>query len=60
MIVRIQIMKICIHCGSKRNLVPKKIEVYPSCRSVECHKKGDILRRKRKAVTQGDLGGKKK
>ena len=51
---------VCIHCGSKRNLVPNNVAVFPRCRSVECNKKGDVARRKRKAVTVEDLGGKKK
>ena len=51
---------VCIHCGSKRNLVPKNVAVFPRCRSVECNKKGDVARRKRKVVTVDDLGGKKK
>ena len=48
----------CIHCGSKQNLV-KSVENYPRCRSQECHKKGDVLRRKRKTVTVTDLKSKK-
>ena len=51
---------ICIHCGAKSNLIPKTVETYPRCRSIECHKKGDVTRRKRRVVTQADLGGKKK
>ena len=39
---------VCIHCGSKQNLVPKNIGTYPPrCRSLDYHKKGDVIRRKR-------------
>ena len=52
--------RICIHCGTKQNLVPKCIENYPRCRDKECNKKGDVLRRKRKSITGNDLSSKKK
>ena len=51
----------CVYIvGSEQNLVPKIIETYPQCRALDCHKKGDVIRRKRKAVTLNDIGKMKK
>ena len=43
---------ICIHCGTTKNLVPKVVENYPRCRAIECNKKGEVVRRKRKTVVE--------
>ena len=51
---------VCIHCGTKQNLVPKSVVNYPRCRARACSKLDEALRRKRKTVTASDLQQKKK
>ena len=52
--------KICIYCGGEGTgrTLEDSIQNYPKCRLCEC--KQDIPRRKRKAMTEGDLNSKKK
>ena len=50
---------VCIHCGTKQNLLPTSTETYPRCRGRACSKQGDVLRRKRKIITSNDLNQKK-
>ena len=54
------ISKICIHCGvsGTSRTLGNSVENYPKC--LECKAKPDILRQKRKIVTEKDLGNKKK
>ena len=54
------ISKICIHCGVSRTCrtLGNSVEYYPKC--LECKVKPDILRQKRKIVTEKDLGNKRK
>ena len=52
--------KICIYCGTKgtSRSLGNSTETYPKCES--CKEKPDVMRRKRKAVVQSDLGKKKR
>ena len=52
--------KICIYCGKTgtSRTLGNSVEHFPKC--IDCGDKADVVRRKRKSITETDLSNKKK